>query len=128
MRWPKGETATQLLPEVLGRDVAVHLNCGIAGTLIFGGGSGGIPAFLIPLGFVTLPCAAPIIPGFGRNPPAPAPAIPACPAPTEPPPRANEAAGAAKIRSNAIAGFILVFDIGSSVRRIAPNAKLMLLQ
>ena len=116
-----GRLRTQLVL----RCVTVHLNCGTAGTVMFGCGSGGIlEAFPIPLGSVTLPCAAPIKAAFGRTPPAPTAAEPICLAATEPPPpRANEAAGAAKIRIDAIASFIVVFDIGSSVRRIAPQCE-----
>ena len=122
------QSPTNLLLDLDKPLAILYLNCEIAGTVMFGGGSEGIlEAFPIPLGSVTLPSAAPIKAEFGRNPPAPIAAEPACPAATEPPPpRAKEAAGAARIRIDAIASFNVVFDIGNSVLRIAPNAKLML--
>src|SRR5712671_3614869 len=86
---------------------APHLNCGIAGTLMRGGGGAATPGALPTLlGFANM-LAAPICApsaAFGRLPP-----IPAAP---PPPPRANEAAGVAKTMNNAIATFTEVFDMG----------------
>jgi hypothetical protein len=86
-----------------------HLNCGIAGTLMRGGGGAatvGSAVLLLGLAnILAVPICAPSA-AFGRLPP-----IPAAP---PPPPRANEAAGVAKTMNNAIATFTFteVFDMG----------------
>jgi hypothetical protein len=98
-----------------------HLNCGVVGTLILGGGGaatlaalptplGSIVELFIPPAFAG-PRAIPLIGTFpaaaepaGRaNPPIAA--EPACP------PRANEAAGGVKTMNNAIATFTEVLDL-----------------
>jgi hypothetical protein len=86
-----------------------HLNCGITGTLMRGGGGAAtLPALPTPLGSTDIFSNAPRVAAFGRAPPTP----PECPIPAGPPPRANEAAGVAKIMNNAIATFTEVFDMG----------------
>ncbi len=66
-----------------------HLNCGIAGTVMRGGGGAATLAALpTPLGSTDIFSNAP------------------------PPPRAIEAAGVAKTMNNAIATFTEVFDMG----------------
>src|SRR5258707_3168858 len=91
---------------------APHLNCGIAGTLMRGGGGAATPEALpTRLGLANM-LAAPICApsaAFGRLPPIAAP-----PPPRPPPPFANEAAGVAKTRHNARATFTFteVFDMG----------------
>jgi len=94
------------------------LNCGIVGTLMFGGGGEAtLEAFPIPLGSTNTLVAVPIAAPVARLPPEPVAAEPECPATAEPPPpRANEAAGVATTRNNAIANFVVVFDMGSSVQ------------
>ena len=83
---------------------------------MFGGGGGAtLEAFPIPLGSTEILSSVPSSAALGRPPPVPAAAEPECPAAAEPPPRANEAAGVAKTRNKAIANFVVVFDIGSSV-------------
>jgi hypothetical protein len=85
-----------------------HLNCGIAGTVMRGGGGAAtLGAFRIPLGSTDIFPKAPRRAAFGRAPPTP----PECPIPAAPPPRANEAAGVAKTMNNAIATFTEVFDM-----------------
>src|SRR5258708_40313051 len=94
-----------------------HLNFGITGTLMRGGGGAAtLAAFPTPLGSVLLnaPLSAP---AFGRPPPRFPVAVappPGAPPPTAPPLRANEAAGMAKTMNNAIATFTEVFDIGEA--------------
>ena len=89
-----------------------HLNCGIAGTLMRGGGGAatvGRAVLLLGLAnILAVPICAPSA-AFGRLPP-----IPTAPPPRPPPPRANEAAGVAKTMNNAIATFTFteVFDMG----------------
>src|SRR5258706_15351462 len=95
-----------------GRYPKFYLNCGIAGRLIRGGGGAATPGALPTLLGLANMLAAPICEpsaGFGRLPPIAAP-----PPPRPPPPLANEAAGVAKTRDNAIATFTFteVFDIG----------------
>ena len=99
-----------------------HLNCGTVGTVMRGGGIGAtLEAFPIPLGSADILPNAPSSAAFGRPPTVPAAADPECPAAAEPPPpRANEAAEVAKTRNNAMANFVVVFDMGSSVH-IAPR-------
>jgi hypothetical protein len=83
-----------------------HLNCGIVGALMRGGGIGAtLEAFPIPLGSTNTLVAAPIAAAFGLPPPKP-------PVAAAPPPRANEAAGVAKTMNNAIATFTEVFGMG----------------
>jgi hypothetical protein len=89
-----------------------HLNFGIAGTLMRGGGGAATPGALpTRLGLANI-LAAPICEpsaAFGRLPP-----IAAAPPPGPPAPRANEAAGVAKTMNSAIATFTFteVFDMG----------------
>ena len=64
--------------------------------------------FIVLANILAAPICAPSA-AFGRLPPIPA-ALP----PRPPPPRANEAAGVAKIMNNAIATFTEVFDMVSS--------------
>ena len=101
----------------------------MAGTLIFGGGGAAtLEAFPIPLGSTNTLVAVPIAAPVARPPPVPAAAEPECPAAAgPPPPRANEAADVARTRNNAIANFVVVFDMGKlrSLDR-PPNVKLML--
>jgi hypothetical protein len=94
-----------------------HLNCGTVGTVMRGGGIGAtLEAFPIPLGSADILPNAPSSAAFGRPPTVPTAADPECPAAAEPPPpRANEAAEVAKTRNNAMANFVVVFDMGSSV-------------
>ena len=102
-----------------------HLNCGTVGTVMRGGGIGAtLEAFPIPLGSVGIFCIAPRVAEFGRAAPTvPTAADPECPIAAEPPPpRANEAAEVAKTRNNAMANFVVVFDMGSSVH-IAPECE-----
>jgi hypothetical protein len=89
-----------------------HLNCGIAGTVMRGGGGAAtLGALRIPLGSVLL-SALLSAPAFARPPAGfPVAAEPPPRAPP-PPPRANEAAGMAKTMNNAIATFTEVFDMG----------------
>ena len=84
---------------------------------MFGGGGGAtLEAFPIPLGSTNTLVAVPIAAPVARPPPVPAAAEPECPAAAgPPPPRANEAADVARTRNNAIANFVVVFDMGSSV-------------
>ena len=94
-----------------------HLNCGIAGTVMRGGGGAATLAALpTPLGSTDIFSNAPRVAAFGRAPPtSPAPATPPeCPIPAAPTPRAIEAAGVAKTMNNAIATFTFteVFDMG----------------
>ena len=93
-----------------------HLNCGIVGTLMRGGGGAATLAALpTPLGSTDILLKALLsAPAFGRPPPGFP--VAAEPPPGAPPPRANEAAGVAKTMNNAIANFVVVFDMGSSVR------------
>ena len=105
-----------------------HLNCGTVGTVMRGGGIGAIlEAFPIPLGSVDILPNAPSSAAFGRAAPTvPTAADPECPTAAEPPPpRANEAAEVAKTRNNAMANFVVAFDMGSSVHYRPPNVKLM---
>src|SRR5258706_5883250 len=93
---------------------APHLNCGIAGTLMRGGGGAATPGAVPTLLRLGHMLAAPICEpsaAFGRLPPI---AAPPPPRPPTPPPPANEAAGVAKTRDNAIATFTFteVFDMG----------------
>src|SRR5258707_6889316 len=107
-----------------GRSVT-HLNCGIVGALMRGGGGAATLAALpTPLGSVLLNALL-SAPAFGRPPPRFPVAV--APPPGAPPPRANEAAGVAKTRNNAIANFVVMFDMGKlrSLDR-PPNVKLML--
>jgi hypothetical protein len=92
-----------------------HLNCGTVGTVMRGGGIGAtLEAFPIPLGSDDILPRALSSAAFGRP-------APGCPIAAEPPPpRANEAAEVAKTRNNAMANFVVVFDMGSSVH-IAPQ-------
>src|SRR5258708_36183582 len=86
-----------------------HLNFGITGTLMRGGGGAAtLAAFPTPLGSVLLnaPLSAP---AFGRAPPRFPVAV--APPPGAPPLRANEAAGMAKTMKNAIATFDDVVDM-----------------
>jgi hypothetical protein len=87
-----------------------------------GGGIGAtLEAFPIPLGSVDILPNAPSSAAFGRPSTVPTAADPECPIAAEPPPpRANEAAEVAKTRNNAMANFVVVFDMGSSVH-IAPR-------
>ena len=76
-----------------------HLNCGIVGTFMRGGGIGAtFLAFPIPLGSTNILFNAPNAAAFGRPPPK-------CPVAAEPAPCANEAAGEAKTTKNAKATF-----------------------
>ena len=104
-----------------------HLNCGTVGTVMRGGGIGAtLEAFPIPLGSVDILPNAPSSAAFDRPPAVPPAADPECPIAAEPPPpRANEAAEVAKTRNNAMANFVVVFDMGSSVHYRPPNVKLM---
>jgi hypothetical protein len=89
-----------------------HLNCGIAGTVMRGGGGAATLAALpTPLGSTGIFSNVPSVAAFGRAAPA-APAPPECPIPAAPPSRAIEAAGAAKTMNNAIATFTEVLDMG----------------
>src|SRR5712671_4558047 len=101
---------------------APHLNCGIAGTLIRGGGGAATPGALPTLLGLANMLAAPICEpsaAFGRLPPIAAP-----PPPRPPPPFANEAAGVAKTMNNAIATFTGVFDMGKLRSfKIAPRMR-----
>jgi hypothetical protein len=82
-----------------------HLNCGIVGTLMRGGGIGAtLLAFPIPLGSTNVLFNAPNAAAFGRPPPK-------CPVAAEP---ANEAAVEAKTSKNAKATFTEVLDIGGA--------------
>ena len=82
-----------------------HLNCGIVGPLMRGGGIGAtFLAFPIPLGSTNVLFNAPNAAAFGRPPPK-------CPAAAEP---ANEAAGEAKTTKNAKATFTEVLDMGEA--------------
>src|SRR5258708_32837778 len=97
-----------------GRYPKFYLNCGIAGTLMRGGGGAAPPGALPTLLGLANMLAAPICEpsaAFGRLPPI---AAPPPPRPPPPPPLANEAAGVAKTRDNAIATFTFteVFDMG----------------
>jgi hypothetical protein len=89
-----------------------------------GGGAATLAAFPTPLGSVLLnaPLSAP---AFARPPPRFPVAV--APPPGAPPLRANEAAGMARTMNNAIANFVVVFDMGKlrSLDR-PPNVKLML--
>jgi hypothetical protein len=94
-----------------------HLNCGIAGAVMLGCGSGAsLEAFPTPLGSTTTLFIPPAfagpraIPLIGTFPVAAEPAGRANPA--EPPCCANEAAGAAKTKNNAKAIFTVVFGMG----------------
>jgi hypothetical protein len=89
-----------------------------------GGGIGAtLEAFPIPLGSVDILPNAPSSAAFGR-PSVPTAADPECPTAAEPPPpRANEAAVVAKTRNNAMANFVVVFDMGSSVHYRPPNVE-----
>jgi hypothetical protein len=96
--------------------IADHLNCGIVGTLMRGGGNGAtLEAFPTPLGSTTALFIPPAfagprgIPLIGTFPIAAEPAGRANPA--EPPCRANEVAGQAKTTKNAKAIFTEVFDM-----------------
>src|SRR6266403_5839590 len=92
-----------------------HLNCGIAGTLMRGGGGGATLAALpTPLGSTDIFSNAPRVAAFGRAPPtSPVPPTPPeCPIPAAPTPRAIEAAGVARTMNNAIATFTEVLDMG----------------
>jgi hypothetical protein len=83
-----------------------HLNCGIVGTFMRGGGIGAtFLAFPIPLGSTNILFNAPNAAAFGRPPPK-------CPVAAEPAPCANEAAGEAKTTKNAKATFTEVLDMG----------------
>jgi len=90
-----------------------HLNWGIVGALIRGGGIGAtLAAFPTPLGSTDILLNALLsAPAFGRPPPRFP--VAAAPPPNEPPLRANEAAGMAKTMNNAIVTFTEVFDIGN---------------
>src|SRR5947208_5568356 len=104
-----------------------HLNCGIVGTLMRGGGGAATLAALpTPLGSTDILLKALLsAPAFGR--PLPRFPVAAEPPPGAPPPRANEAAGVAKTRNNAIAIFTEIFDTGKLRSfRSPPNVKLML--
>jgi hypothetical protein len=84
-----------------------------------------LEAFPIPLGSVDILPNAPSSAAFGRPPTVPTAVDPECPIAAEsPPPRANEAAEVAKTRNNAMANFVVVFDMGSSVHTRPPNVKL----
>ena len=86
-----------------------HLNCGIAGTVMRGGGGAATLAALpTPLGSTDIFSNAPRVAAFGRAPPAP----PECPIPAAPPARTIEAAGVAKTMNNAIATFTEVLYMG----------------
>ena len=89
-----------------------------------GGGAATLAALPTPLGSVLLNALL-SAPAFGRPPPRFPVAV--APPPGAPPPRANEAAGVARTRNNAIANFAVVFDMGKlrSLDR-PPNVKLML--
>ena len=91
-----------------------HLNCGTVGTLMRGGDIGATPTFPVELGIDNCSSAPILAAAFGRTPPeTPIVECPiAAPPPWPPPPRANEAAGAAKTMTNAIATFTRVFDMG----------------
>jgi hypothetical protein len=79
-----------------------HLNCGIVGTLMRGGGiAATFLAFPIPLGSTNVLFNAPNAAAFGRPPPK-------CPVGAEP---ANEAAGEAKTTKNAKATFTELLDM-----------------
>jgi hypothetical protein len=75
--------------------VRTHLNCGIAGTVICGGGNGAIlEEFSIPLGSAAALFSPPELAG-----PKGIPLIARCPAPAAPAIWANEAAGVARRRN-----------------------------
>src|SRR6478736_7688304 len=92
-----------------------HLNCGIAGTLMRGGGAATVGALPTLFGLANIPAAPICAPSaaLGRLPP-----IPTVPPPPPPPPRANEAAGVARTRNNVVATFTFteVFDMGAPRR------------
>jgi hypothetical protein len=92
-----------------------------------GGGAATLEAFPTPLGSTNTLVAVPIAAPVARAPAVPAAAEPECPAAAgPPPPRADEAAGVATTRNNAIANFVVAFDMGSSFTGTAPNVKPML--
>ena len=98
-----------------------HLNCGIAGTVMRGGGGAATLAALpTPLGSTDIFSNAPRVAAFGRAPPTP----PECPIPAEPPPRANDAAGKAKTMKTAKATFTEVFDMGKLHVRFTSGSRL----
>jgi hypothetical protein len=83
------------------------LNCGIAGTVMWGGGSGAILAALpIPLGSAVTLFSPPTLAGPGGI-----PLIAGLPAPAPPAIRANEAAGADRKMKNARAILAVVLDM-----------------
>src|ERR1700716_2617168 len=85
-----------------------HLNCGIAGAVMLGCGSGAsLEAFPTPLGSTTTLFIPPAFAG-----PRAIPLIGTFPVAAEPAGRANEAAGAAKTNENAKAIFTVVFGMG----------------
>jgi hypothetical protein len=91
-----------------------------------GGGAATLAALPTPLGSTDILLKALLsAPAFGRPPPGFP--VAAEPPPGAPPPRASEAAGVAKTRNNAIANFVVVFDMGKlrSLDR-PPNVKPML--
>jgi hypothetical protein len=88
-----------------------HLNLGIAGTLMRGGGSGATAgALFLPLWSSI--CAEPIKAPLAANPAEPA---------VKPPARANAAAGTAKARKTK-AIFVVVFDI-RNLHLISPERR-----
>ena len=83
--------------------------------------------FPTPLGSTNTLVAVPIAAPVARPASEGAVAGPEGPAAAEPPPpRANEAAGVARTRNNAIANFAVVFDMGSSFTGSPPELKPML--
>ena len=107
---PAGSRRRVFLVGLVNLRVHDHLNCGIVGTLMRGGGGAatvGSAVLLLGLAnILAVPICAPRA-AFGRLPP-----IPVVPPPRPPPPRANEAAGVAKTMNNAIVIYTEVFDIG----------------
>jgi hypothetical protein len=93
----------------------------MAGTLMFGGGAATLEALPIPLGSTSTLVAAPIAAPLARPAAVPAAAAPEFPAAAEaPPPRATEAAGVTGTSNNAMANFVVVFDMGSSFTGLPP--------
>src|SRR5882724_9376936 len=84
-----------------------HLNCGITGTVMCGGGNGAIlEALPIPLGSASALFSPPTFAGPGGM-----PLIGRFPAPASPAIRANEAAGAERKMKNARAIFTEALDM-----------------
>lgn len=114
----QGRSAMKLYLNWLRRDAPrhcrplAHLNCGITGTVMRGGGSGGIlDALPIPLGSTVTLFKPPGLAGPGGI-----PLIGTFPVPASPAIRANEVVGAA-MSSNAKVIFIGMFDMMSPLTR-----------